>query len=281
MPANILDVRELSKSIRAEIKEKVAFLIKKPRIDFVYFDDDKSTELYFTHAKKMAENVGMIGELHKLGTNTTEKDFITLIEYLNEEKDISGIMLQMPLPKHIRREVVYETISTKKDIDAISNLNLGRILTSNDELIPCTVRSVMTILEHYNIKIEGANAVVVGRSEIVGKPLALSLLNKSATVTIAHSKTKDLKNVCKNADILCVSIGKAEFIDAEYIKENAVVIDIGINVLEDGSIKGDVKFDEAVNIASMITPVPNGVGSLTTTMLLSNLLYLHTKYNNN
>ncbi|WP_297285569.1 bifunctional 5,10-methylenetetrahydrofolate dehydrogenase/5,10-methenyltetrahydrofolate cyclohydrolase [uncultured Brachyspira sp.] len=281
MPANILDVRELSKSIRAEIKEKVAFLIKKPRIDFVYFDDDKSTELYFTHAKKMAGNVGMIGELHKLGTNTTEKDFITLIEYLNEEKDISGIMLQMPLPKHIRREVVYETISTKKDIDAISNLNLGRILTSNDELIPCTVRSVMTILEHYNIKIEGANAVVVGRSEIVGKPLALSLLNKSATVTIAHSKTKDLKNVCKNADILCVSIGKAEFIDAEYIKENAVVIDIGINVLEDGSIKGDVKFDEAVNIASAITPVPNGVGSLTTTMLLSNLLYLHTKYNNN
>ena len=281
MPANILDVRELSKSIRAEIKEKVALLNKKPRIDFVYFDDDKSTELYFTHAKKMAGNVGMIGELHKLGTNTTEKDFITLIEYLNEEKDISGIMLQMPLPKHIRREVVYETISTKKDIDAISNLNLGRILTSNDELIPCTVRSVMTILEHYNIKIEGANAVVVGRSEIVGKPLALSLLNKSATVTIAHSKTKDLKNVCKNADILCVSIGKAEFIDAEYIKENAVVIDIGINVLEDGSIKGDVKFDEAVNIASAITPVPNGVGSLTTTMLLSNLLYLHTKYNNN
>ena len=281
MPANILDVRELSKSIRAEIKEKVALLEKKPRIDFVYFDDDKSTELYFTHAKKMAENVGMIGELHKLGTNTTEKDFITLIEYLNEEKDISGIMLQMPLPKHIRREVVYETISTKKDIDAISNLNLGRILTANDELIPCTVKSVMTILEHYNVKIEGANAVVVGRSEIVGKPLALSLLNKSATVTIAHSKTKDLKNVCKNADILCVSIGKAEFIDAEYIKENAVVIDIGINILEDGSIKGDVKFDEAVNIASMITPVPNGVGSLTTTMLLSNLLYLHTKYNNN
>ena len=236
MPANILDVRELSKSIRAEIKEKVALLNKKPRIDFVYFDDDKSTELYFTHAKKMAENVGMIGELHKLGINTTEKDFITLIEYLNEEKDISGIMLQMPLPKHIRREIVYETISTKKDIDAISNLNLGRILTSNDELIPCTVKSVMTILEHYNVKIEGANAVVVGRSEIVGKPLALSLLNKSATVTIAHSKTKDLKSVCKNADILCVSIGKAEFIDAEYIKENAVVIDIGINVLEDGSI---------------------------------------------
>lgn len=281
MPANILDVRELSKSIRAEIKEKVALLNKKPRIDFVYFDDDKSTELYFTHAKKMAENAGMIGELHKLGINTTEKDFITLIEYLNEEKDISGIMLQMPLPKHIRREVVYETISTQKDIDAISNLNLGRILTSNDELIPCTVRSVMTILEHYKVKIEGANAVVVGRSEIVGKPLALSLLNKSATVTIAHSKTKDLKSVCKNADILCVSIGKAEFIDAEYIKENAVVIDIGINVLEDGSIKGDVKFDEAVNISSMITPVPNGVGSLTTTMLLSNLLYLHTKYNNN
>lgn len=178
MPANILDVRELSKTIRAEIKDKVALLNKKPRIDFVYFDDDKSTELYFTHAKKMAENTGMIGELHKLGTNTTEKDFITLIEYLNEEKDISGIMLQMPLPKHIRREVVYETISTKKDIDAISNLNLGRILTSNDELIPCTVKSVMTILEHYNIKIEGANAVVVGRSEIVGKPLALSLLNK-------------------------------------------------------------------------------------------------------
>ena len=271
----ILDGKELSKEIKENIKSKVAALDKKPRIDFLYFENDKSTEVYFNRAKKSAESVGMIGKLHNLSANTSEKDFLTLIEYLNEEKETNGIMIQMPLPNHIDKKKVYETISADKDVDAISNINLGRIFLGEDKLIPCTVKSVIALIEKTKIKIEGANAVVVGRSNIVGKPLAHLLLQKSATVTITHSKTKNLKEICKQADILCVSIGKAEFITEEYIKEGAIVIDIGINVLADGYIKGDVKFDEASKIASFITPVPNGVGSVTVSMLLDNLLYLY------
>ena len=275
----ILDGRELSKEIKENIKSKVTLFEKKPRIDFLYFEDDKSTEVYFNRAKKSAESVGMIGKLHNLSSNTSEKDFLTLIEYLNEEKETNGIMIQMPLPNHIDKKKVYETISADKDVDAISNINLGKIFLGEDKLIPCTVKSVIALLEKTKIKIEGANAVVVGRSDIVGKPLAHLILQKSATVTIAHSKTKNLKEICKQADILCVSIGKAEFITEEYIKEGAVVIDIGINVLSDGSIKGDVKFDEVSKFASFITPVPNGVGSVTVSMLLDNLLYLYNLQN--
>ena len=274
----ILDGRELSKSIKENIKKDVEMLQKKPRIDFLYFDDDKSSEVYFTRAKKQAESVGMIGSLHNLPVSTTEEDFLTLIEYLNKEKETSGIMIQMPLPKHISKKKVYETISVEKDADAISHINLGRIFMGETVLSPCTAKSSIALIEKSGVQIEGANAVVVGRSEIVGKPLAHLLLKRSATVTIAHSKTKNLKEICRNADILCVSIGKAEFITGEYIKENAVVIDIGINVLEDGSLKGDVNFEEASKIASAITPVPNGVGSVTVAMLLDNLLYLHSKY---
>lgn len=276
----ILDGRELSKSIKENIKKDVEMLPKKPRIDFLYFDDDKSSEVYFTRAKKQAESVGMIGSLHNLPVSTTEEDFLTLIEYLNKEKETSGIMIQMPLPKHISKKKVYETISVEKDADAISHINLGRIFMGENDLAPCTAKSAMALIEKSGINIEGSNAVVIGRSEIVGKPLAHLLLQKSATVTIAHSKTKNLKEICKNADILCVSIGKSEFITGDYIKEGAVVIDIGINVMEDGSLKGDVNFEEASKIASSITPVPNGVGSVTVAMLLSNVLYLHNKYNN-
>lgn len=274
----ILDGRELAKGIKENIKKRVEELDKKPRIDFLYFEDDKSAEVYFTRAKKQAESVGMTGSLHNLKADTTETDFLTLIEYLNREKETSGIIVQMPLPKHINKKKVYETISPQKDVDAISHINLGRIFMGETVLAPCTAKSSIALIEKSGVQIEGANAVVVGRSEIVGKPLAHLLLQRSATVTIAHSKTKNLKEICRNADILCVSIGKAEFITGEYIKENAVVIDIGINVLEDGSLKGDVNFEEASKIASAITPVPNGVGSVTVAMLLDNLLYLHSKY---
>lgn len=274
----ILDGRELSKGIKENIKKRVEELDKKPRIDFLYFENDKSTEVYFTRAKKQAESVGMTASLHNLQENTTEADFLTLIEYLNKEKETSGIIVQMPLPKHISKKKVYETISPEKDVDAISHINLGRIFMGETVLSPCTAKSSIALIEKSGVQIEGANAVVVGKSEIVGKPLAHLLLQRSATVAIAHSKTKNLKEICRNADILCVSIGKAEFITGEYIKENAVVIDIGINVLEDGSLKGDVNFEEASKIASAITPVPNGVGSVTVAMLLDNLLYLHSKY---
>lgn len=277
--SDILYGKELAKEIKERIKQEVAALSKKPRIDFLYFEDDKSAEIYFKNAKKQAESTGMTGSLHKLPITANEKDFITLIEYLNMEKETSGIIIQMPLPKHISRQKVYEAISPEKDADAVSPVNLGRIFIGESNLIPCTAKSAFALIEKSGIKIEGSNAVVIGRSEIAGKPLAHLLLQKSATVTIAHSKTKNLKELCRNADILCVSIGKSGFITGEYIKEGALVIDIGINISEDGSIKGDVDFEEASKIASYITPVPNGVGSVTVAMLLDNLLYLHKKYN--
>lgn len=277
--SDILYGKELAKEIKERIKQEVAALSKKPRIDFLYFEDDKSAEIYFKNAKKQAESAGMTGSLHKLPITANEKDFITLIEYLNMEKETSGIIIQMPLPKHISRQKVYEAISPEKDADAVSPVNLGRIFIGESNLIPCTAKSAFALIEKSGIKIEGSNAVVIGRSEIAGKPLAHLLLQKSATVTIAHSKTKNLKELCRNADILCVSIGKSGFITGEYIKEGALVIDIGINISEDGSIKGDVDFEEASKIASYITPVPNGVGSVTVAMLLDNLLYLHKKYN--
>ncbi|WP_300711434.1 bifunctional 5,10-methylenetetrahydrofolate dehydrogenase/5,10-methenyltetrahydrofolate cyclohydrolase [uncultured Brachyspira sp.] len=272
---NILDGRELSKKIKERIKKEIELFERKPRIDFLYFEDDKSTEVYFTRAKKQAESIGIIASLHNLPINTSEKDFLTLIEYLNNEKETSGIMIQMPLPKHINKKNVYETISPKKDVDSISHINLGKIFIGGSNLAPCTAKSAFALIEESGIQIEGSNAVVVGRSEIVGKPLAHLLLQKSATVTIAHSKTKNLKDICRNADILCVSIGQSEFITGEYIKEGAVVIDIGINVLDDGSLKGDVNFEEASKAASYITPVPNGVGSVTVAILFENLIYLH------
>ncbi|WP_295160449.1 bifunctional 5,10-methylenetetrahydrofolate dehydrogenase/5,10-methenyltetrahydrofolate cyclohydrolase [uncultured Brachyspira sp.] len=277
--SDILYGKELAKEIKERIKQEVAALSKKPRIDFLYFEDDKSAEIYFKNAKKQAESTGMTGSIHKLPITADEKDFITLIEYLNMEKETSGIIIQMPLPKHISRQKVYEAISPEKDADAVSPVNLGRIFIGESNLIPCTAKSAFALIEKSGIKIEGSNAVVIGRSEIAGKPLAHLLLQKSATVTIAHSKTKNLKELCRNADILCVSIGKSGFITGEYIKEGALVIDIGINISEDGSIKGDVDFEEASKIASYITPVPNGVGSVTVAMLLDNLLYLHKKYN--
>ena len=275
----ILDGRELSDGIKKNIKNRVEMLDKKPRIDFLYFEDDKSTELYFKRAKKQAESVGMAAFIHGLKPETSEIDFLTLIEYFNKEKETSGIIVQMPLPKHINKKKVYESIAAEKDVDAVSPINLGRIFAGESVLAPCTAKSSIALIEKSGIQIDGANAVVIGRSEIVGKPLAHLLLQRSATVTIAHSKTKNLKEICKNADILCVSIGKPEFITGEYIKENAVVIDVGINVLEDGTLKGDVNFEEASKLASAITPVPNGVGSVTVAMLLDNLLYLHNKYN--
>ena len=273
----ILDGRELSKEIKENIKSKVALLDKKPRIDFIYFENDKSAEIYFNRAKKSAENAGMIGALHNLNSNTSEKDFLTLIEYLNEEKETNGIMIQMPLPNHIDKQKVYETISADKDVDAISNISLGRIFLGESKLIPCTVKSVMALLKKTKIKIEGANAVVVGRSDIVGKPLAHLLLQESATVTITHSKTKNLREVCKRSDILVVAIGKAKFIDDSFVKEGAIVIDVGTNSVQ-GKITGDVDFDKVIDKASFVTPVPGGVGALTTTLLMKNACEAIEKY---
>lgn len=275
----ILNGREISKSIIECLKKKIETLEKPPRLDFLLLEGDKSTEVYFKNASKKAEETGIKPVIHKLSENTAEKEIIDLIHSLNKDENVSAILCQMPMPKHINEKNIALAISPYKDVDSISPLNIGKLFMGDKYVVPCTPKGIMRLIEYTKVKIEGANAVIVGRSNIVGKPLFNLLLEKSATVTITHSKTQNLKSICANADILCVSIGKAEYIRGDFVKEGAIVIDVGINVTEDGSIKGDVMFKEVSEKASFITPVPNGVGPMTTAMLIENTVYLHEKMN--
>ena len=205
-----------------------------------------------------------------LGQNTSEETLIGVIKKLNDDESVDGIMLQVPLPKHIDEKRVTSIINPKKDIDGITDINTGKFYRGDQCFIPCTPKAIMEILNFIGFELSGKRAVVLGRSNIVGKPVAQLLLNKNATVTICHSKTENLKAVCREADVLVVAIGRAGFLTSEYVKEGAVVIDVGTSMVE-GKIKGDVYFDEVIEKASLVTPVPGGVGAMTTTMLLKNL----------
>lgn len=277
--ANILDGKALSKIIMQDIESRLQLIDKKLRIDFISFGNNKSTDLYFDRAINKASSLGIDTYLHKCLENISESELLNIIKNINNDDNIDGLMIQMPLPKKINRFNIFSSISFKKDIDCLSYNNMGRLFTGdNINVLPCTVKSVLYLIEATNIDLEGANVVIVGASEIVGKPLAHIFLKKMATVTIAHDKTKNLKELCKTADILCVAIGCCEYIDSNYIKDNAIVIDIGINLLEDGSIKGDVKFEDVSKKASFITPVPNGVGAVTLSMIFDNLIILHNNF---
>ncbi len=271
----IIDCKLLANDLQNTLEKEIKKLNKELRIDLIYFDNSLETEYYFLNIQNKAESMGIKAVLHRLNVNTTkEQDFITLINYLNDEKEVNGIIIQMPLPTHISKDKVSEVLSYKKDLDCISYNNIGKLFSNYNIISPCTASSIMYILDSINIDFVGKNVVIIGRSDIVGKPLMHLLLQKSATVTMTHSKTNDLENICNKADILCVAIGSAEFIGANYIKEGAIVIDAGINVLDDGSVIGDIKFDEVEKKASYITKVPSGVGRITTLMLFYNLIKL-------
>ncbi|MGE5473176.1 MAG: bifunctional methylenetetrahydrofolate dehydrogenase/methenyltetrahydrofolate cyclohydrolase FolD [Ignavibacteriales bacterium] len=271
-----MDGKALSKKIREEVKEEVGLLKQKgvaPGLAVIIVGEDPSSKIYVNLKKKACEEVGMFSKEYSLDENVTEQTIKELIQELNKSENIHGILLQLPLPKHLNEKKLLEEISPEKDVDGIHPVSAGKLLLGQDSFVSCTPAGVMEMLKEYNIDIEGKECVIIGRSNIVGKPQFHLLLKENGTVTICHSKTKDLANVCRRADILVAALGRAEFIKGDMIKEGAVVIDVGINRdFETNKIKGDVEFSSAVQKASYITPVPGGIGPMTIAMLLKNTL---------
>ena len=274
--AKIIDGKAISKDIREEIKNEVAERVEKglcrPGLAVIIVGEDPASQVYVRNKKKGCEEVGFYSEVYELPAETTQDELNTLVDKLNKDEKIHGILCQLPLPKHLDENEVILRIDPKKDVDAFHPYNVGKIMIGDFDFLPCTPAGVMALLERSGIEVSGKECVVVGRSNIVGKPQAMLLLHKSGTVTVCHSKTKDLASVCRRADILVAAIGKADFFGADMVKEGAVVIDVGMNRRPDGKLTGDVNFAEVEPKASYITPVPGGVGPMTITMLLKNTL---------
>lgn len=281
--AVIIDGKLVSQTIRASIKDEVAALKSElgitPGLAVVLVGDDPASAVYVRNKHKACMDAGIESYVITMPADTEESVLLAKIDELNADKNVNGILVQLPLPKHICEDNVINRISPEKDVDAFHPANVGKILIGNYDFLPCTPAGIMDLLAYYNIDIEGKECVVLGRSNIVGKPMSLLLLGKNGTVTICHSRTKDLAEITKRADILVVAIGKAEFVTADMVKPGAVVIDVGINRLESGKLVGDVKFDEVSAISSAITPVPGGVGPMTITTLLKNTLTAARKQN--
>lgn len=272
--ATIINGKELSKKIRGQVKEEVEVLNKKgiyPKLAVIMVGEDPASKVYVKNKSKACNEAGIEYEEFILNENIEMDELLSLIENLNNRKDIHGILLQSPIPKHLDIDKAFETIDYRKDVDGFHPINIGKLALNKQTFISCTPHGVMKMLEEYEIELKGANVVILGRSNIVGKPLAQCLLNKDATVTICHSKTKNIEEITRNADILISAIGKPKFVTANMVKEGAVVIDVGINRLETG-IVGDVDFEEVSKKASHITPVPGGVGPMTIAMLLHNVV---------
>lgn len=275
MSAEIINGKELGQELRVAMKEEVLELKNKgitPHLTVVLVGDNPASKSYVRGKEKAAEETGISSDLMELPISTTEIELLKLIRELNQDSSVHGILVQLPLPDQIREKQVIEAISPEKDVDGFHPINIGRMMTGEDTFIPCTPFGIITMLKSRNITIEGKHAVVIGRSNIVGKPVGQLLLNENATVTYCHSKTQNLKDYTTKADILVVAVGRANAINREYLKQDAVVIDVGINRQTDGKLTGDVDFESAKEIASYITPVPRGVGPMTITMLLKNTI---------
>ena len=271
--ATIIDGRAVSKKIKQDLKKEVESLKEKginPCLAVVIVGNDPASKVYVAGKIRDCKEIGIESKHFELDENTSEDELLKLVKKLNEDKEVSGLLVQLPLPKHINEKTIINAIDPKKDVDAFHPVNVGKIMIGDYDFLPCTPSGVMHLLEAYNIDICGKECVVVGRSNIVGKPQAMLLLQKNGTVTMCHSKTKDLKQVTKRADVLVVAIGKGEFVTADMIKEGAVVIDVGMNRNAEGKLVGDVKFDEVSEKASYITPVPGGVGVMTRAILMKN-----------
>ena len=274
--ATIIDGKKTSSDIKAEIAKETAEFISQsgvtPGLAVIIVGSDPASEVYVRNKCRACDAVGFYSEKYELAEDTSENELIELIERLNGDRRIHGILVQLPLPRHIDVEKVLLAISPAKDVDAFHPYNTGKIMQGKYDFLPCTPAGVMELLKRYNIDIKGKNCTVIGRSDIVGKPMAMLLLQADGTVTVCHSKTKNIVAACQNADILVSAVGRADFVTAEMVKEDAVVIDVGINRRADGSLCGDVKYDEVSQKASAITPVPGGVGPMTIAMLMKNTL---------
>lgn len=270
--AQLIDGKAISAAIREEIKEKVASMENKPGLAVILVGEDPASKVYVRNKKKACDETGIYSEVYRLPEQTGEEELLSLIDRLNNDNKINGILVQLPLPKHLDSGKVIKAISPSKDVDAFAEENVGRIMIGDPYFLPCTPAGVMELLHRSGIEISGKECVVVGRSNIVGKPMAMLLLSENGTVTVCHSRTKDLAEHTRRADILVVAIGKADFITGDMIKPGAAVIDVGMNRRTDGKLTGDVDFATAEPVASHITPVPGGVGPMTITMLLQNTL---------
>ena len=273
--ATIIDGKTLAKKIRMELKEKCEELINKhiqPKLAVIMIGDNPASKVYVKNKSKACNEVGILYEEYLLEEDTTQEELIKLIKKLNEDKSINGILLQSPIPQHLDINEAFKAITYAKDVDGFTPSSVGKLCIGEDTFISCTPYGVIKMLEEYEIEIEGKHAVVIGRSNIVGKPLAQCLLNKNATVTICHSKTKNLESITKQADILLVAIGRPKFVTADMVKEGATVIDVGINRNEEGKLVGDVDFDNVEPKVKYISPVPGGVGPMTIAMLMNNVV---------
>jgi methylenetetrahydrofolate dehydrogenase (NADP+) / methenyltetrahydrofolate cyclohydrolase len=275
MTAEIINGKELSMEMKRGMKEEIALLHQqniRPHLSVVLVGNNPASRSYVNGKKRASEEIGMSSEIIELPESISQNELLDVINGLNKDSGVHGILVQLPLPKHIVVQQIIEAINPFKDVDGFHPINIGRMMTGQDTFFPCTPFGIIQMLHAKDIKISGKHAVIIGRSNIVGKPVGQLLLNENATVTYCHSKTKDLKAITKLADILIVAVGRAHMIDKEFIKDGAVVIDVGINRLEDGTLTGDVDFDSVMQKASYVTPVPKGVGPMTITMLLHNTI---------
>ncbi len=268
--ANIIDGKAISAAIREEIKAEVAAMEKKPGLAVVIVGEDPASQVYVRNKHKACGETGIYSEVHEMPGDTTEEELLALVNKLNADDNINGILVQLPLPKHLDEKVVIAAIDPKKDVDAFSAVNVGKIMLGEYDFLPCTPAGVMELLARSGIEVAGKECVVVGRSNIVGKPQAMLLLHANGTVTIAHSKTPNLAETTRRADILVVAVGRAKMVTGDMVKDGAVVIDVGMNRDENGKLCGDVDYASVEPKASYITPVPGGVGPMTITMLLKN-----------
>ena len=275
MSATILDGKKLSARIKDELKEETALLKEKginPCLAVIIAGDDPASRVYVNNKKAACEYIGIKSLEYALPADVTEGELMELIDTLNNDNNVDGILVQLPLPSHLDEKNVLNSIRPEKDVDAFHPVNVGKIMIGDFDFLPCTPAGVMELIAESGVEISGKQCVVIGRSNIVGKPQAMLLLHKNGTVTICHSKTKNLKEICRDADILVAAIGRAGFVTEDMVKEGAVVIDVGINRCEDGKLRGDVDFEPVSKIASAITPVPGGVGPMTIAMLMRNTL---------
>ena len=280
--SKLIDGKVISAAVKAKVAEGVAELNKQGisvGLAVIIVGEDPASKVYVANKKKACEALGIVSEEYALPENTTEEELLTLVDRLNNAKHINGILCQLPLPKHLNEKVIIDSILPEKDVDAFHPANVGKIMIGDYDFVPCTPAGVMEMLKYEGIDPDGKTCVVIGRSNIVGKPMGMLLLHKNGTVTICHSRTKNLKEICLTADILVAAVGRADFVTADMVKEDAVVIDVGMN-RKDGKLCGDVDFEAVKKKASAITPVPGGVGPMTIAMLMQNTLTAAKRQNN-
>ncbi len=273
--AILMDGKELAKKIRGKLKEEVEQLKKDgitPKLAVVMVGEDKASQVYVRNKSRACDEIGIAFEEFLLPDTTKMEELLALIDSLNDRDDIDGILLQSPIPKHLDINLAFNRISPEKDVDGFNPINVGRLSIGEDSFVSCTPAGVVRMLEEYDIEMEGKHAVILGRSNIVGKPLIQCMLKKNATVTVCHSRTKQIEEITKQADILIAAIGKAKFVKADMVKDGAVVVDVGINRTEEGKLVGDVDFETVEKKVKAITPVPGGVGPMTIAMLMTNLV---------